>query len=265
MGVGEGVTYPSVQNLARRWVPESQRSRALAFIYSGHQLGTIASYLLAPAIISHYGWEAVFWIFGSLGFFWLLPWLKLVKNDPLEVVPQGGSAAGAAAAAAPAEPLRLQDIPWGDFMRNPAFWAIVAAQSTASVGSCLSFSWLPTFYNEVRAAPGFVVEGPPGGLGVESPRLCSSSSAPGWRRTALRFGAHCCTQRALRPRSSHVQSLPQHALITMDAPSHPLPPHLPPSPCRCMGWMSCTPPPSPSSPLWPPCSPPTCPAGSPTA
>lgn len=35
MGVGEGVTYPSIQNLARRWVPEQKRSRALAFIYSG--------------------------------------------------------------------------------------------------------------------------------------------------------------------------------------------------------------------------------------
>jgi MFS family permease len=35
MGVGEGVTYPSIQNLARKWVPEAKRSRALAFIYSG--------------------------------------------------------------------------------------------------------------------------------------------------------------------------------------------------------------------------------------
>lgn len=51
MGVGEGVTYPSIQNLARKWVPESKRSRALAFIYSGHQLGTIGSYLLCPLLI----------------------------------------------------------------------------------------------------------------------------------------------------------------------------------------------------------------------
>lgn len=35
MGVGEGVTYPSIQNLVRQRVPEQKRSRALAFIYSG--------------------------------------------------------------------------------------------------------------------------------------------------------------------------------------------------------------------------------------
>ena len=37
MGVGEGVTYPSIQNMIRSTVPESKRSRALAFIYSGER------------------------------------------------------------------------------------------------------------------------------------------------------------------------------------------------------------------------------------
>lgn len=148
MGVGEGVTYPSIQNLVRRWVPESSRSRALAFIYSGHQLGTIASYLLAPLLIAQFGWPSVFWIFGSLGFVWLLGWIPLVKNDPSQAA-LGARKPAAAAAAAPEPPLRVQDVPWGQFFTNPAFWAIVSAQVTASVGNCLSFSWLPTFYNQV--------------------------------------------------------------------------------------------------------------------
>jgi ACS family sodium-dependent inorganic phosphate cotransporter len=172
MGVGEGVTYPSIQNLARRWVPEQQRSRALAFIYSGHQLGTIGSYLLCPLLISHLGWESVFWIFGSLGFVWLLGWLPLVSDNPpaaggaatpaaaLAAAASNSSAAAAAtAAAAPASgaheveakghDLRLQDVPWASFARSKAFWAIVAAQCTVSVGNVLAFSWLPTFYNQV--------------------------------------------------------------------------------------------------------------------
>ena len=120
---------------------------------AGHQLGTIASYLLAPMLIKEYGWPSVFYIFGSLGFVWLLGWLPLVKNDPSELA-QGQGSGAAAAAAMPAaavaaeEPLGVGDVPWAEFLRTPAFWAIVAAQSTASVGSCLSFSWLPTFYNE---------------------------------------------------------------------------------------------------------------------
>ncbi|KAI7839971.1 hypothetical protein COHA_006292 [Chlorella ohadii] len=97
MGVGEGVTYPSIQNLARRWVPEEKRSRALAFIYSA---------AAAPASSAH-------------------------------------------EAEAKGHDLRLQDVPWASFARSKAFWAIVAAQCTVSVGNVLAFSWLPTFYHQV--------------------------------------------------------------------------------------------------------------------
>ncbi|EFN59932.1 hypothetical protein CHLNCDRAFT_18155 [Chlorella variabilis] len=157
MGVGEGVTYPSIQNLARKWVPEQKRSRALAFIYSGHQLGTIGSYMLCPLLIAHYGWESVFWIFGSLGFVWLLGWLPLVSDGAPPSLEAGAAGRGTAAAApappaapaVPAKELQLQDVPWAAFAANPAFWAIVAAQCTVSVGNVLAFSWLPTFYNQV--------------------------------------------------------------------------------------------------------------------
>lgn len=46
-----GVTYPSVQQLVGAHVPRDKRSRALSLIYSGHQLGTIGSFLIAPYII----------------------------------------------------------------------------------------------------------------------------------------------------------------------------------------------------------------------
>ena len=51
MGLGEGVTYPAVQTLVGEWVPRDKQSRVLSFIYSGHQLGTIGSFILAPLII----------------------------------------------------------------------------------------------------------------------------------------------------------------------------------------------------------------------
>lgn len=61
----------------------------------------------------------------------------------------GGVAAAAAvavpasgaqeAAAEKAHELRLQDVPWASFARSKAFWAIVAAQCTVSVGNVLAF------------------------------------------------------------------------------------------------------------------------------
>ena len=143
MGVGEGVSYPSIQNLVRSNVPEHARSRALSFIYSGHQLGTIASYIAAPILISQFGWESVFLAFGSLGFLWLLGWTPMILGDKKREEEDWNPATPIP------EPLRIQDVPWGEFAKSKPFWAIVAAQVTVGIGSCLSFSWLPTFYSEV--------------------------------------------------------------------------------------------------------------------
>lgn len=135
---------------------------------AGHQLGTIGSYLLCPLLIAHLGWESVFWIFGALGFVWLAGWLPLVSDRyqppapapklvsgassargpapgrAMAVIPvAAASAAVAEAPAAPAEQLRLQDVPWASFAANPAFWAIVAAQCTVSVGNVLAFRCVP--------------------------------------------------------------------------------------------------------------------------
>jgi hypothetical protein len=135
---------------------------------AGHQLGTIGSYLLCPLLIAHLGWESVFWIFGALGFVWLAGWLPLVSDRyqppapapklvsgassargpapgrAMAVIPAAAaSAAVLEAPAAPAEQLRLQDVPWASFAANPAFWAIVAAQCTVSVGNVLAFRCVP--------------------------------------------------------------------------------------------------------------------------
>lgn len=147
MGIGEGVSYPSIQNLVRTHVPDHARSRALSFIYSGHQMGTIMSYIASPILISHLGWESVFFVFGSLGFVWLLSWSPLIAAEKEEKKQQ--QLHDVATATPPAAPLRIQDVPWMEFAKSKPFWAIVAAQVTVGIGSCLSFSWLPTYYSEV--------------------------------------------------------------------------------------------------------------------
>jgi MFS family permease len=56
MGAGEGVTFPCVQNIVKFWCPADVRSRALALIYSGGQLGTIVALVTAPLIIQVCWW-----------------------------------------------------------------------------------------------------------------------------------------------------------------------------------------------------------------
>lgn len=86
MGIGEGITYPTIQELARRWIPQDRRSTAITRIYSGAGLGTTTSLLIAPLVIQNYGWDAVFYLFGSLGFFWAMAWLPKAKDAPQDVL-----------------------------------------------------------------------------------------------------------------------------------------------------------------------------------
>ena len=57
MGAGEGVTFPSVQNLVKGWVPPDARSRALTLIYSG---GRGSSSSTALHIAYQWRWSNVF-------------------------------------------------------------------------------------------------------------------------------------------------------------------------------------------------------------
>ena len=48
MGMGEGVTFPSIYALFARWVPASRRSRAVGLVFSAIPLGVVFAQLATP-------------------------------------------------------------------------------------------------------------------------------------------------------------------------------------------------------------------------
>ena len=88
VGAAEAVTVPTVQTFVARWIPPARRSSALALLSTAFQLGTITALLTAPRIVESYGWEGVFYSFGTLGFVWVAAWLGVAKDLP--PLPQAG-------------------------------------------------------------------------------------------------------------------------------------------------------------------------------
>lgn len=70
MGIGEGVAMPAMNNLLSKWVPVQERSRSLAFVYSGMFIGSTIGLGLSPFLVNSFGWPSVFYLFGSLGVSW---------------------------------------------------------------------------------------------------------------------------------------------------------------------------------------------------
>jgi ACS family sodium-dependent inorganic phosphate cotransporter len=70
MGVGEGVAMPAMNALLAKWVPGGERSRSLALVYSGMFIGSVVGLGASPHMLNAFGWQSVFYVFGSLGVAW---------------------------------------------------------------------------------------------------------------------------------------------------------------------------------------------------
>ncbi len=83
-GVGEGLQPPCAFKLNSNWFPNQERATANAIFTSACSFGPAIAPSIAVAIIGLWGWQALFYIFGGLGFF-ILPLVYLfVKNSPEE-------------------------------------------------------------------------------------------------------------------------------------------------------------------------------------
>ncbi|CAN0824888.1 Ascorbate transporter, chloroplastic [Linum grandiflorum] len=148
MGIGEGVAMPAMNNILSKWSPVSERSRALALVYSGMYMGSVTGLALSPILIQKFGWPSVFYSFGSLGSIWFVLWLKKAYSSPdldPELSPQekklimGGSTSK--------EPVSV--IPWKLILSKPPVWALIVSHFCHNWGTFILLTWMPTYYNQV--------------------------------------------------------------------------------------------------------------------
>ena len=69
MGFVEGPTFPALSVLLAQWIPENERSKAGAIVYSGASLGAIFAMTVSGLILkfSDGEWPLIFYFFGTMG------------------------------------------------------------------------------------------------------------------------------------------------------------------------------------------------------
>ncbi|KAK9202320.1 hypothetical protein WN944_017530 [Citrus x changshan-huyou] len=147
MGIGEGVAMPAMNNMLSKWIPVSERSRSLAFVYSGMYLGSVTGLAVSPILIQKFGWPSVFYSFGSLGSIWFTLWLKKAYSSPKED-PElraeekrhilGGSISKEA----------VSVIPWKLILSKAPVWALIISHFCHNWGTFILLTWMPTYYNQ---------------------------------------------------------------------------------------------------------------------
>lgn len=148
MGVGEGVTFPSIYAMFGRWVPLTERSRAIGVLFSTIPLGSVFALLATPWIVERFGWEVAFYAFGAVGFVWWAFWHGKAsatpeqhpKMTPAELTMIRGDDFVDGQDSPPPPLLRL--------LQTPAVWAIIVCHFCANWGGYVLLAWMPTYINK---------------------------------------------------------------------------------------------------------------------
>lgn len=153
-GGGQGVGPSAVVDIVGRTTPLEKRSNATASAFGGLHLGTVVGLLAAPPIVDAFGWRAIFYVYGGLGFVWyawyegvVMP--ELAKQDPALAASLSGTAvapqsAGGASPSAASE--KQRPVPYRAFLASKEVQALMATHFCNNLYYFTLLSWLPTYF-----------------------------------------------------------------------------------------------------------------------
>ncbi|KAL1452530.1 hypothetical protein WDU94_006753 [Cyamophila willieti] len=83
-GLGEGTTFPGLNQMLAQWIPLTERGRVGSFVFAGIMAGSMASSAISGFILhwTNNYWPLVFYFFGGLSLLWYLIWNIICYNDP---------------------------------------------------------------------------------------------------------------------------------------------------------------------------------------
>ncbi|PNW71660.1 hypothetical protein CHLRE_16g663600v5 [Chlamydomonas reinhardtii] len=175
VGLGEGFAPSAATAVLAKLVPSTERSRAVAAVWGGLDVGSAVGLLLCGPLIRMFGWPSVFYLFAVLGLVWVAAW-PLVQPDKMDpdmiaenkkkeqeratrlALAQANEVAASALESVDETPVsatyaKLEKslppdgkVPWGEFFRSPPVWAVTVAHFCFNWGYYTLLAWLPSYF-----------------------------------------------------------------------------------------------------------------------
>src|ERR1700692_418070 len=79
LGAGEAASFPTSGKVVRQWFPPAERGLATAIFNAGTFAGPAFSAPLVAWLLVREGWRVSFMMTGSVGFIWVILWLKFFR------------------------------------------------------------------------------------------------------------------------------------------------------------------------------------------
>lgn len=153
LGISEGIHFPMMNALTKRWFPVHERSRANGLWICGLFLSMIlAPFILVP-IIEHWGWRAMFIVLGIAGIAITVPLLYFfVYNSPKEhpriTVHELSYITDGLEKNEPEETAFWQGVK--TFITKKEYWLALLGGIFNNMVAFGLLNWLPTYFTEGR-------------------------------------------------------------------------------------------------------------------
>ena len=138
LGIGESVVTPAGMRWIRFHCAENQRGLAVGLYMAAAKVGPAIGAPLAAALISAYGWRMMFVILGLGCLLWLVPWMKLVKDDDRVLE------------SAQARRSPESNVPLGAVLASPVIWGTVIGTFCYQYFVYFCMTWMPAYFVERR-------------------------------------------------------------------------------------------------------------------
>ncbi len=146
LGLGEAGNYPAAVKTVAEWFPQKERALATGLFNAGTSIGVVAALLIVPWILTHYGWQEVFWITGALGFVWLVFWL-LFYDIPAKQKRLSESEYTYITSGQEAETQSKEPIKWIKLFGLPQTWALITGKGLIDPIYWFFLFWLPSYFS----------------------------------------------------------------------------------------------------------------------
>src|SRR5579864_7256274 len=150
LGTGEAASFPTSGKVVRQWFPANERGLATAIFNAGTFAGPAVSAPLVAWLLLKVGWRLSFMLTGSVGFIWVIVWLKffrvpaecpwLPEEERNYILAQSDSQAKAA----PPKGALLS------LLGRTTMWGLFFTQGCCAYTMLLFLFWLPSYLVQSR-------------------------------------------------------------------------------------------------------------------
>lgn len=158
LGMGEGGGFPASAKVVSEWFPDHERSFAFGIFNTGSSVGAIVAPPLIAVIIATFDWRWAFFVVGSLGFIWLIPWLsfyslpsknKFITPEEKEYITTSLKEEKASQEGTDATSNKV-NLPWGRLLKYREMWGLMIMKFLTDAGWFFFIFWLPKYLADER-------------------------------------------------------------------------------------------------------------------